>query len=567
MKVRMCRQAFINTAEVSGSPTELDRYTYTYDNVGNRETATITGDDCIADSVNYGYDDFHRLTSATYSSDTSNEIFGYDLLGNRLTYNDRSGSITEYAHNCLNEYTDITPGANDPEYDAAGNLSRTETDYELAYDYENRLVEVKDPSDSVIATYTYDALGRRASQTKDGTTTRFYYDDENVIAEYDAGDNLQRYYVHGPMYVDEHVLMHDSLQGEFYYLLTALFSVTGLVNADGSVVERYTYDAYGLPTVTSPGGRSGRDLSGDLDGDGDIDGDDFAAFMATFALCDGAGGYNPGADYDADNCITFVDYQLWLQFYRGFVPPRSSNPYFFTGRRLDFDIRGGGYAPELALYHYRARAYDPWHGRFLQHDPALYRESLNLYQYAQSNPLMRLDPTGEWSFIELLTTTAMSTWMRASAFAASAGAGIKALANRIASLLSYRSFMTDLYLRASNTAGAAASRLQSLFQSVGRAAQNTRWPAPWEGRQVINGITYTTHALERMMPKGFLFDQIGHFASRGIPPSVVQNAIQFGVRLPGNKPGTVRFIYEGIVVITNEVGNVVITVMRASGGG
>jgi len=41
--------------DVDGSVTELDRYVYTYDAVGNRRTATTTGDASIADHVHYGY--------------------------------------------------------------------------------------------------------------------------------------------------------------------------------------------------------------------------------------------------------------------------------------------------------------------------------------------------------------------------------------------------------------------------------------------------------------------------------------------------------------------------------
>jgi len=93
-----------------------------------------------------------------------------------------------------------------------------------------------------------------------------------------------------------------------------------------------------------------------------------------------------------------------------------ANPYLFTGRRLDFDIRepsalsrqpsaevgGRSGRPLLVLYDYRARAYDPFHGRFLHRDPALYAESLNLYQYALSNPQGWLDSSGRQSEIDSL---------------------------------------------------------------------------------------------------------------------------------------------------------------------
>jgi len=62
------------------------------------------------------------------------------------------------------------------------------------------------------------------------------------------------------------------------------------------------------------------------------------------------------------------------------------NPYMFTGRRYD---------DESDLYYYRARYYDPQIGRFLQIDPIVYVESLNLYTYCGNNPIIRTDPKGE----------------------------------------------------------------------------------------------------------------------------------------------------------------------------
>ena len=49
---------------------------------------------------------------------------------------------------------------------------------------------------------------------------------------------------------------------------------------------------------------------------------------------------------------------------------------------------------EIALYHYKARAYDPTIGRFLQLDPAGFIDGPNRYQYAGGNPLVHTDPTG-----------------------------------------------------------------------------------------------------------------------------------------------------------------------------
>jgi len=67
---------------------------------------------------------------------------------------------------------------------------------------------------------------------------------------------------------------------------------------------------------------------------------------------------------------------------------------------------------------------------------------------------------------------------------------------------------------------------------AGGTAGGTVWPSPEAGRPVINGIQYTYHALVRMAPSG-LIQQGTEVFSRGVPPSVVQHAIKYGVRSPG----------------------------------
>lgn len=65
----------------------------------------------------------------------------------------------------------------------------------------------------------------------------------------------------------------------------------------------------------------------------------------------------------------------------------SSNPYRYTGRRLE---------PEWGIFHYRARYYDPALGRFLETDPVLYADQMNLYAYVGNNPLNATDPSGKY---------------------------------------------------------------------------------------------------------------------------------------------------------------------------
>ena len=89
----------------------------------------------------------------------------------------------------------------------------------------------------------------------------------------------------------------------------------------------------------------------------------------------------------------------------------------------------------------------------------------------------------------------------------------------------------------------------------------TLWPAANEGVTVINGIKYVPHALERMQPLGTIIKD-GALFSRGVPVSVVENAIQLGEVTPGRTAAEVVRTFENVRVITNPEGTRVITVIK-----
>lgn len=99
---------------------------------------------------------------------------------------------------------------------------------------------------------------------------------------------------------------------------------------------------------------------------------------------------------------------------------------------------------------------------------------------------------------------------------------------------------------------------EELLQS---APETTKfWPSAAQGRQFINDIEYSIHALERMAPRG-LIQNGTEIVSRGIPPSVVENAIKFGIKFPGNTANEIVHVLENVRVVTNGDGSRVITVI------
>ena len=69
---------------------------------------------------------------------------------------------------------------------------------------------------------------------------------------------------------------------------------------------------------------------GDFNQDLMVDGADFAALLLAFGTCGdefgGDPGFNAAVDMDFDGCITFIDYQLWLQCYRNFIAVPGAAP-------------------------------------------------------------------------------------------------------------------------------------------------------------------------------------------------------------------------------------------------
>ena len=94
--------------------------------------------------------------------------------------------------------------------------------------------------------YKYDGLGRRVEKEviDAGTaTTRYVYDNEDILLELNGANSIVARYTHGPG-IDEPLIMEKNGQS-FYYHGDGLGSITEITNQSGAVVQRYAYSSFG----------------------------------------------------------------------------------------------------------------------------------------------------------------------------------------------------------------------------------------------------------------------------------------------------------------------------------
>ena len=192
--------------------------------------------------------------------------------------------------------------------------------------------------------YIYDCFNRRVAsvidQAESGSsvaTTYFVYAGQaawQLAEEYpsEESDTVGNSYVYG-LYIDEILTMRDHASAnddDYFYHQDDLFSVYAMTDDAGDVVERYEYGDYGQVSV--------------FDEDG------------------------------ADRSVSSY-----------------GNRHTYTGRLLDAELTldDGG-----QVLQYRHRYMSTGSGRFLQRDPELYIDGMNLYIYVSSRPTFYVDPFG-----------------------------------------------------------------------------------------------------------------------------------------------------------------------------
>lgn len=268
-----------------------------------------------------------------------------------------------------------------------------EAHYRNYYDKLDRLVRVDKGTDSSLKEfrrYTYDTLGNRLSEHRDGLPYQtWHYDAANRIAEvkdnkntilpcgYDQCGNLIRY--------GERQFIYDSSQRLKQVLQTGA----------SKPIAQYVYSATDHRAIVErPQGSEHifYDRLQEIIAGSNVD--QWVAFW----------GIQPDSLLALSKIdqtkpeIALIDMQSSLRATAGSQQMVDYDPFGVQTHGLDsilpFGFAGNSYDTGTGLYNNRARLYDPDSGRFTQPDPLGFIDGANLYQYARSNPLVYRDPLG-----------------------------------------------------------------------------------------------------------------------------------------------------------------------------
>lgn len=354
---------------------------YRYDGIGR-----LTQESTFGRSVSFAYDGENNLTQTTWPDgntvyrnfDNDGRLIGVGNGGFNVGYGyDNYGrhSITTHSNNQNTTYG----------YDGVDRLTA------LNHSFANA-------GNNVGYTFTYSPASQVASRTM--TNLSFSWPTSFAQAQSRSFDGLNRdAAIAGSAggYDARGNLTFDGVRSFTYDLENRLLSESGPTSASLS------YDPLGRLNQTVINGAvtqflyAGPDLVGEYDGAGNL----------LRRYVHGSGVDSPdvwfeGAGMNSANVrflhkdrqgsiIGWSDGSGNLQQQYSYGP--YGEPNWWGGSR--FRYTGQIELPELQLYHYKARVYDPVSGRFLQTDPVGYKDGPDWYLYVHDDPLDRIDPSGE----------------------------------------------------------------------------------------------------------------------------------------------------------------------------
>ncbi|MEN5145596.1 RHS repeat domain-containing protein [Brevundimonas diminuta] len=454
---RLSRLRYPN--KTGGGSSTTDFVQYAYDDNGNvvsLKTRAQAVTSPITYDFNFTYDALNRRTLLNAPTGLADTSYTYDNLGRMLSAN--NGVINSQAWDTLGRLTSETGplGTMSYQYDLAGRRTRqTWPDAFFvtnSWNLADEMTAVLHGGATQIVGFAYDNLGRRTGISRsNGVNSTYGYDGAGRLTSlsHDVGGtaaDVTYTYAYNPAgQITSKTTSNDA------YLWTpsvgsTAYTLNGLNQVTAAGATSLTYDANG--NLTHDGTRAyAFDAANRLTGNGtatisyDALGrlDNYVGTSGARYLYDGveAAGFatsgstintrfirGPGVDEILASYTSAgsTPAQFWLSDERGslvdtvngstgvstaintydeYGNPGSGN----VGR---FQYTGQMWLPSFGAYHYKARAYHPGLGRFLQTDPIGYTDGANLYAYVGGDPVNLVDSLGLWG-VETPCDTATDT--------------------------------------------------------------------------------------------------------------------------------------------------------------
>jgi|CXWL01.1.fsa_nt_gi RHS repeat-associated protein len=385
----------------------------------------------LGSAVTTAYDNFSRATSVA-TAGVHTLSFAYDQLSRNISATRVAGGATQVLGY---------------QYDLAGRRTRVTwpDGFYALYDVDvtGAVTAIRENGAAsgvgVLASYAYDDYGRRTSVARgNGVATAYAYDgasllsaltqdlaasasDQSLAFTYNASGQALTRTASNAAYVWQQPALGAantvpngrnqiaSLNGaSFTYDARGNLTATGAASYGYDVFNRLTsagaatlsYDPAGRLYETMGGGVTTRFLYDGLDAIAEYNGSN----VMQRRFVHGPGVDEPVVWYEGAGTSDrrwLVQDQLGsviavtnsagaalsTNTYDEYGIPGASN----SGR---FQYTGQMWLGEANLYHYKARAYAPALGRFLQSDPILYAGGINLYAYVGNDPVNARDPLG-----------------------------------------------------------------------------------------------------------------------------------------------------------------------------
>ena len=201
-----------------------------------------------ANSELYDYDQINQIKSLdrgvlntnkdTVTVSNFTESWDFDKTGNWTQY-DKNGTVENRTHNAANELQGIAA------HDANGNMT-VMPGLKAKYDAWNRMVEVRDSSDNLIARYDYNGVNQRIQKAVGSSVTKSFFNEQWQELESTTVSELTSY-IWGLRYIDDLVLRENG-EDRLYALADPNWNVVAILDGSGIIEERLKYDAFGKVT-------------------------------------------------------------------------------------------------------------------------------------------------------------------------------------------------------------------------------------------------------------------------------------------------------------------------------